>query len=142
MHFFFNISEPRTQKQFFVDNSGNQSRYCGISDRTAIAVAMITPVSLALVFNVVCLTKSVYTFRQTIYHLQKLGKRFVLSFVLSLISREFFFFLLYLSRWIESTNKCLGEKGINNTNERFSSSSKETVLWVFVLKETKYEIWA
>ena len=98
---------------------------------------MITPVSLALVFNVVCLTKSVYT----IYHLQKLGKRFVVSLVLSLISREFFFFLLYLSRWIESTNKCLGEKGINNTNERFSSSSKETVLWVFVLKETKYEIW-
>ena len=130
MQCFFNISELRTQKQFFVDNSGNHSRYCWISDRIAIAVAMITPESLALVFNVVCLTKSVYT----IYHLQKVGKHFVVFLVLSLTSREFFFVLLHLSRWIESTNKCLGEKGINNTNERFSSSLKETVLWVLVRK--------
>ena len=48
---------------------------------------MVTPVSLALVFNVVCLTKSVYT----IYQLRKVGRHSVVSFV-----------ILDLNWWIES----------------------------------------
>ncbi|KAL9970852.1 hypothetical protein ACROYT_G023303 [Oculina patagonica] len=43
------------------------STYCWISDKTAIAIAMVTPVSLALVFNVMCLTKNIYAIR----HLQQ-----------------------------------------------------------------------
>ena len=46
--------------------SGN-STYCWILDKTALAVAVVTPVSLALVFNVTCLTKNIYA----IYHLQQ-----------------------------------------------------------------------
>lgn len=60
---------------------------------------MVTPVSLALVFNVVCLAKSVHT----IYQLQKVGRHFVLSLVLSLILLKLFFVILHLSWWIEST---------------------------------------
>ena len=39
--------------------SGN-SLFCWISDSTAKAVAVVTPVCLALAFNAVCLTKSLY----------------------------------------------------------------------------------
>ncbi|XP_068690966.1 uncharacterized protein [Montipora foliosa] len=46
---------------------GKQSQYCWISDKTAVAVAMVTPVSIALIFNAVCMTKIVYT----IYQLRK-----------------------------------------------------------------------
>ncbi|PFX22077.1 Latrophilin-2 [Stylophora pistillata] len=35
-----------------------KSKYCWISDNTAVIVAMATPVSLALVFNITCLTKN------------------------------------------------------------------------------------
>ncbi|KAL9970848.1 hypothetical protein ACROYT_G023299 [Oculina patagonica] len=43
------------------------STYCWISDRIGMIVAMVTPVSLALVFNVTCLTKNVFA----IHHLQQ-----------------------------------------------------------------------
>ncbi|KAL9970850.1 hypothetical protein ACROYT_G023301 [Oculina patagonica] len=43
------------------------STYCWISDKATIVVAMVTPVGLSLVFNVMCLTKNVYA----IHHLQQ-----------------------------------------------------------------------
>ena len=43
----------------FFTFSGN-SLFCWISDSTAKAVAVVTPVCLALAFNAVCLTKSLY----------------------------------------------------------------------------------
>lgn len=52
----------------FSFTSGN-SIYCWISDGRAIAVAMVTPVSLALVFNIMCLAKNVHAIR----HLQQVG---------------------------------------------------------------------
>lgn len=45
----------------------------------AIAVAMVTPVSLALVFNVTCLTKSIYAIR----HVQQVGDESLMVFVIS-----------------------------------------------------------
>ncbi|KAL9970849.1 hypothetical protein ACROYT_G023300 [Oculina patagonica] len=38
--------------------------YCWISDKTAKAVGMVTPVSLALIFNIVCLTKNIHAIRR------------------------------------------------------------------------------
>jgi len=43
--------------------------YCWISDETAIVVAMVTPVSLALVFNVICFAKNIHAIR----HLQQVS---------------------------------------------------------------------
>ena len=43
------------------------SLYCWISNKTAILVAMVTPVGLAMAFNAVCLSKSIYS----IYNLQQ-----------------------------------------------------------------------
>lgn len=53
---------------FFSFTSGN-SLYCWISDGRAIAVAVVTPVSLALLFNVMCLAKNMRAIR----HLQQVG---------------------------------------------------------------------
>ena len=54
--------------------SGN-SLFCWISDSTAKAVAVVTPVCLALVFNAVCLTKSLYAIHRLkkVCHSQSTG---------------------------------------------------------------------
>ncbi|XP_022796253.1 adhesion G-protein coupled receptor G2-like, partial [Stylophora pistillata] len=41
-----------------------KSKYCWISDNTAVIVVMVTPVSLALVLNITCLTKNLYDIHQ------------------------------------------------------------------------------
>ena len=41
--------------------------YCWISDKIALTVVMVIPVSVALVFNIICLTKNIYA----IHHLQQ-----------------------------------------------------------------------
>ena len=56
--------------------SGN-STYCWISDKTAIAVAMVTPVSFALLFNTVCVIKNARSFR----HLQQVCYITALNFL-------------------------------------------------------------
>ena len=55
----FQIAQLVTCLSFYSYFSGN-SLFCWISDPTAKAVAVVTPVCLALVFNAVCLTKSLY----------------------------------------------------------------------------------
>ena len=53
------------------------STYCWISDKTAIAVSMVTPVSLALVFNITCLVNNLYAIR----HLQQVRDISELAFL-------------------------------------------------------------
>ena len=53
------VSCLSSYSNLFFAFSGN-SFFCWISDPTAKAVAVVTPVCLALVFNAVCLTKSLY----------------------------------------------------------------------------------
>jgi len=50
----------------FLTQSGNAA-YCWISDKKVLAVAVVTPVCLSLVFNSFCLLKSTYAIR----HLQQ-----------------------------------------------------------------------
>ena len=47
----------------FPFTSGN-STYCWITDKRAIAVAMVTPLSFALIFNTVCLVKNARVIRR------------------------------------------------------------------------------
>lgn len=46
----------------FLTQSGNAA-YCWISDKKMLAVAVVTPVCLSLVFNSFCLLKSTYAIR-------------------------------------------------------------------------------
>ncbi|PFX22079.1 Transposon Ty3-I Gag-Pol polyprotein [Stylophora pistillata] len=47
-----------------VASIASKSKYCWISDNTAVIVVMVTPVSLALVLNITCLTKNLYDIHQ------------------------------------------------------------------------------
>jgi len=38
--------------------------HCWISDKIGMIVSMVTPISLALVFNILCLTKNIYAIRR------------------------------------------------------------------------------
>ena len=50
-------------KFVFFFTLGN-STYCWISDKTAIAVTMVTPLSFALIFNMACLVKNARAIRR------------------------------------------------------------------------------
>ena len=62
---FFNPDRLLSRKYtiLFPFTSGN-STYCWISDKTAIAVVMVTPLSFALIFNTVCLVKNARVIRR------------------------------------------------------------------------------
>ena len=73
-HFFYPLENMAHTSSHLIKNflslfflTGNHPYYCWMSDKRAIAVAMVTPVSLALVFNVACLTKNI----NAIHHLKR-----------------------------------------------------------------------
>ena len=73
------MSPLRSINNIFSFSSGN-SIYCWISDGRAIAVAVVTPVSLALLFNVMCLGKNVHAIR----HLQQVGDITAVTYLLEI----------------------------------------------------------